>query len=92
LISLATTANPLPAAPARAASIVAFSASRFVCAEMLVIVSVTFPISCADCPSPFMITEYWSTCRAARSVVACAFSELRAISPIVAVISSTTSR
>ena len=32
--SLATTAKPLPASPARAASIVAFSASRFVCSAM----------------------------------------------------------
>ena len=31
LTSLATTAKPLPASPARAASIVAFSASRLVC-------------------------------------------------------------
>ena len=45
LISFATTANPFPAAPARAASIVALSARRFVCAEMLVIVSVTVLIS-----------------------------------------------
>ena len=30
LISLATTANPLPASPARAASIVAFNANKFV--------------------------------------------------------------
>ena len=34
LTSLATTANPLPASPARAASIVAFRASRFVCWAM----------------------------------------------------------
>ena len=31
LTSLATTAKPLPASPARAASMVAFSASKFVC-------------------------------------------------------------
>jgi len=35
--SLATTAKPLPASPARAASIVAFSASRLVCCAMEVI-------------------------------------------------------
>src|ERR1039458_9384403 len=34
LTSLATTAKPLPASPARAASIVAFSASRLVCCAM----------------------------------------------------------
>ena len=45
LISLATTANPFPADPARAASIVALSASRLVCDEISVMVSVTLPIS-----------------------------------------------
>jgi hypothetical protein len=35
--SLATTANPLPASPARAASMVALSASRLVCAAMVLI-------------------------------------------------------
>ena len=34
LTSVATTANPLPASPARAASMVAFSARRFVCSAM----------------------------------------------------------
>jgi hypothetical protein len=34
LTSEATTAKPRPASPARAASIVAFSASRFVCSEI----------------------------------------------------------
>ena len=51
LISLATTANPLPAEPARAASMVALSASRLVCEEISVMVSVTLPISCAAAPS-----------------------------------------
>ncbi len=37
LISCATTANPRPKSPARAASIVAFNAKRFVCCETLVI-------------------------------------------------------
>ena len=37
LTSLATTANPLPLSPARAASIVALSARRLVCSEMFVI-------------------------------------------------------
>jgi hypothetical protein len=39
--SLATTANPLPASPARAASIVAFSASRFVRPAMSAMMSAT---------------------------------------------------
>ncbi len=38
LISLATTANPLPSAPARAASVVAFKARSFVCEAMSVMV------------------------------------------------------
>ena len=37
LTSLATTAKPLPASPARAASIVALSARRFVCSAIAVI-------------------------------------------------------
>jgi hypothetical protein len=45
------TANPFPAAPARAASMVALSASRFVCDEISVMVSVTLPISRAATPS-----------------------------------------
>ena len=39
LISSATTANPLPASPALAASMEAFKESRFVCSEISVIVS-----------------------------------------------------
>ena len=44
LTSLATTAKPLPASPARAASIVAFSASRLVCAAISEIRVTTSPI------------------------------------------------
>src|SRR3954468_14239115 len=51
LTSLATTAKPLPASPARAASIVALSASRFVCSAMLVMVFTTSPISWDEAPS-----------------------------------------
>ena len=36
LISFATTAKPLPASPALAASMVAFKARRFVCSEISV--------------------------------------------------------
>ena len=42
--SSATTAKPLPASPARAASIAAFSASRLVCSAIVVIVSTMPPI------------------------------------------------
>src|SRR3954453_5163385 len=51
LTSPATTAKPLPASPARAASIVALSASRLVCSAMDVIVLTTSPISCGEVPS-----------------------------------------
>jgi hypothetical protein len=43
----ATTAKPLPASPARAASIVALRASRFVCLAMPLISFTTSPIFCA---------------------------------------------
>ena len=42
--SEATTAKPLPASPARAASIVAFKASKFVCPAMSWMSSTTSPI------------------------------------------------
>ncbi len=51
LTSFATTAKPFPASPARAASIVALSASRLVCAAIDVIMSMTWPISALDSPS-----------------------------------------
>ena len=47
LTSCATTAKPVPASPARAASIVALSASRLVCAAIAVIRSTTSPMRCA---------------------------------------------
>ena len=49
--SAATTAKPLPASPARAASIAAFSASMFVCPEISLISSRISPIFCARSPS-----------------------------------------
>ena len=54
--SLATTAKPLPASPARAASIVAFSASRLVCCAIDVITLITLPISVLDSPSLVTVT------------------------------------
>ena len=42
----ATTAKPFPASPALAASMDAFKASRFVCADISFIVAIIFPISC----------------------------------------------
>ena len=49
LTSLATTAKPLPASPARAASIVAFSASRLVWPAIVSISCTTSPMRCAVC-------------------------------------------
>src|SRR5208337_4075631 len=49
--SFATTAKPFPASPARAASMVAFSASRFVCCAIEVITLITWPISALLWPS-----------------------------------------
>ena len=88
LISLATTANPLPAVPARAASMVAFRANRLVCAEMLVMVSVTCPISCAACPSFCISTVMVWAWAVACSLMARALAVLAAMSPTVALISS----
>ena len=47
----ATTAKPLPASPARAASMVALRASRLVCSAIEVIILTTLPISADDSPS-----------------------------------------
>ena len=52
--SAATTAKPLPASPARAASMVAFSASRLVCAAILEISPTTEPIRSAASSSERM--------------------------------------
>ena len=49
--SVATTANPRPASPARAASIAAFSASRFVCSAIRLISSRISPIFWLRSPS-----------------------------------------
>src|SRR6202451_2689336 len=54
--SLATTAKPLPASPARAASIVALRASRLVCCAIEVITLITLPISWLDSPSFFTVS------------------------------------
>ena len=51
LTSFATTAKPLPASPARAASIVALSARRLVGSAIDVIVFTTLPISMLLSPS-----------------------------------------
>jgi hypothetical protein len=74
LISLATTAKPFPASPARAASMVAFRANRFTCSEMSVMVSTILPISRADCPSALIWPEEDSVCVTASDAMLRAFS------------------
>ena len=54
LTSWATTAKPLPASPARAASMVALSASRLVCSAIAVMSLTTSPMRPAACDSSVM--------------------------------------
>ena len=82
--SFATTAKPLPASPARAASIVAFNASRFVCSAIEVITFTTSPISAEDSPSfatvAFVDSATPTACAATRaaSFAFCAISRIDA--------------
>ena len=69
LTSAATTAKPLPASPARAASIVAFSASRLVCSAISVISWITVPIFWAESRRPITLTEAPSTSVTASSEI-----------------------
>jgi hypothetical protein len=89
LTSLATTAKPLPASPARAASMVAFRASRLVCWAMEVISLMTLPISAPDSPRRDTV---WSVARATstpREATRAASWAFLAISRMLAPISST---
>jgi len=65
LTSLATTANPLPASPARAASIVAFRARRFVCSAIEVMTLTTLLIWELLSPSLVMVVLVLSATRTA---------------------------
>ena len=77
LTSLATTANPLPASPARAASIVALSASRFVCSAIDVITLITAPISWLERPRAAIVPEVADAMSTAlRAVVAASWAFL----------------
>ena len=89
--SAATTANPLPASPARAASIAAFSARMFVCAAMSLISPKISPIFCARSPSDSDCAAIVSTFSRISTIVRtvrCAASatafEFSAIDPAVA--------
>src|ERR1700741_2045243 len=65
LTSCATTAKPRPASPARAASIVALSASRLVCSAMAVMSLTTSPMRLADRDNCPMQASVFSACRTA---------------------------
>ena len=60
LTSDATTAKPRPASPARAASMVALSASRLVCSAIAVISLTTSPMRPAACDSSLMRASVFS--------------------------------
>jgi hypothetical protein len=80
--SAATTAKPLPASPARTASIVALSARRLVCPAMARISLTTSPVFCAACASVAISRLVpWASSTAARAMSAVRAS-CRPISPI----------
>src|SRR4051812_29568437 len=79
LTSCATTANPRPASPARAASIVALSASRLVCSATEVISLITSPMRLAACDSALMresVSSAWRTALAAIELDSCTCWEI----------------
>ena len=80
LTSLATTAKPLPASPARAASIVALRASRLVCSAIEVITFTTAPISPEERPRASIVVDVTPAISTARRATAAASCALRAIS------------
>ena len=84
----ATTANPLPASPARAASMVALSASRLVCSAMPVMTLTTSPISTLALPSSTM--RWLASCASVSAWVAtwCASLALAATAWMLAPISA----
>ena len=88
LTSPATTAKPLPASPARAASMVAFRASRLVWAAMFVMILMTGTISADESPSFCRIRPASPEIRTACPATSAALDVLRAISPIELPISS----
>src|SRR4051794_18075149 len=88
LTSLATTAKPLPASPARAASIVAFRASRFVCSAIEVITFTTLPICAEDSPSFATVAVVVAAALTARDATSLASAAFEAISRIEAPICS----
>src|SRR3989339_2162030 len=88
LISLATTANPLPASPARAASMVAFKERSLVWSEISLMVSVTLPMAWAALPSSDIRLKAFLDLSTASLETLLAISAFRAISLMVEFISS----
>ena len=86
--SPATTANPLPASPARAASMVAFRARSLVCSEISPITRVTSLISPAACSRTVMALLAAPAFSRAVLVTRVPCSALAPISAILALISS----
>src|SRR5262245_34553390 len=87
--SAATTANPLPDSPARAASIVAFKASRLVCPAIAWMSPTTSPIRVAAAPSCDIVVTVRCASETARPATSVDFAACEAISPIEAASSST---
>src|SRR5215510_11621416 len=80
LTSVATTAKPRPASPARAASIVAFSASRLVCSAMAVISLTTSPMRLAALSSALISTLVRAASPTAFSAIILDWATWRSIS------------
>ena len=86
--SEATTAKPRPASPARAASIVAFSARRLVCAAIAVMSLITSPIREAACDNWAIRASVRSACFTAPMAILLDSCTWPAISLTEALISS----
>ncbi len=80
--SAATTAKPLPASPARAASMVALSASRLVCPAMARISLITSPIFSAACASAAICALVSCASPTAARTMSAVEASWRPISPI----------
>ena len=88
LTSWATTAKPLPASPARAASMVALRASRLVCSAIAVMSLMTLPIRPAAFDNSPMRASVFSACFTACWAMLLDSCTCRLISPTDEVISS----
>ena len=82
MTSEATTANPLPASPARAASIVAFNAKRLVWLAMSLIILTTSPMLWAASANPWISSLVRLVSSTARAVISDEVATWRLISAI----------